>query len=946
MLATHLSIGDFLATISPFDRLPDSAREQLVKEAKLCNYAMGDAIAQRSEMSDRLFVLYCGTARELAVDPRSQRPLTLSILQPGAVIGALNWLRQIACETAIAREDVTCIEIPLAKFTQLLETQPPVREFWQNRVSPLEACELLGPEIARLALADIDLKTLSQQTAKAAQVYFLTAGRFETQHLDPHFLWFVSEGETKRLSLQETLKIKTSLRLVGLPLIDDSLQSLQQLPPQTPPKQTQTYPDIRAQGTIKAPLACFEMVAKYFGMPLRKSLLQRILERQNSFSLVLGGSIAEIMGLSAQLVQVNARSLSRVPTPALIRWRDSVAVLWETSPKALVIGTPEAGIWRYRPEQFAQFWGEQGQILLLERNATTPQQRFGLRWFLPSLARYRRVLLEVLLASFFVQLFGLANPLIIQRIIDLVISQNSLDALHVFGFFLLVVGICEAILGSLRTHLFADTTNRIDLSLGSQIIDHLLRLPLAYFDKRPVGELASRVGELEQIRSFLTGTALTVVMDTLFSVIYIAVMAIYSWKLTLVTLAVVPILAGLTLLVSPLVRQQLRVKAERNAQTQSYLVEVLSGIQTVKAQNIELRSRMSWQNRYARYVSAGFKTLVTSTLAGSASSLLNKISQLLVLWVGAYLVLQGELSLGELIAFRIIAGYVTSPIMRLSQLWQNFQETALSLERLSDIMDAPAEQDESQQGKIPMPAIAGSITYENISFRFPSSSSYQLKNINLHIQNGQFIGIVGQSGSGKSTLTKLLSRLYEPKQGRILIDNYDIHKVELYSLRSQLRIVPQDTLLFDGTVEENIALTHPDATPEAIIHAAQIAEAHDFIMELPQGYNTRVGERGSALSGGQRQRIAIARAVLQTPQLLILDEATSALDYVTEQKVCANLQQEFKGRTVLFITHRLNSIQSADSILVMAQGAIAERGTHDELIAQQGLYYCLFQQQN
>jgi len=482
------------------------------------------------------------------------------------------------------------------------------------------------------------------------------------------------------------------------------------------------------------------------------------------------------------------------------------------------------------------------------------------------------------------------------------------------------------------------------MSLGSEIIDHLLRLPLRYFEKRPVGEISTRVNELENIRQFMTGTALTVVLDSIFSVVYIVVMIIYSPVLTMVALGIIPIFILMTLIFSPLIRRQLRTKAERNAETQSYLVEVMSGIQTVKAQNIELRSRWQWQDRYARYMTAGFRTVVTSTLAGSTSHFLNQLSGLLVLWVGAYLVLNQELTLGQLIAFRIIAGYVTSPVLRLTQLWQNFQETALSLERLADIVDTPQES-EKDRFNIPMPAIKGAVKYENVSFRFKPQGPLQLNNINLSIHEKTFVAVVGQSGAGKSTLTKLLSRLYETESGRILIDGYDISKVELYSLRRQVGVVPQETLLFDGTVQENIALTNPEASTEEIISAAKVAAAHEFIMTLPNGYNTRVGERGASLSGGQRQRIALARSVLQRPNILVLDEATSALDYMTEQQVCLNLGEAFRDHTVFFITHRLSSIKSADLIIMMDNGSIVEQGTHAELMALQGRYFYLYQQQ-
>ena len=690
-------------------------------------------------------------------------------------------------------------------------------------------------------------------------------------------------------------------------------------------------------------------------MPFRKEVVRRILtdqiKRQGSISFQVCAYLSELIGLKSQLVDVPAVSINRIPTPALIRYRDSFAVLYAVDGKTVVLGLPSQGIINCQISQLVEELETdnanlqpQVRVLLLSATKETPKERFGLSWFVPYLSRYRRVLIEVFIASFFVQLAALANPLVIQLIIDKVIVQNSISTLNILGVLLLAVGVFEAVLTTLRTYLFVDTTNRIDMSLGSQIIDHLLRLPLRYFDKRPVGELSTRINELENIRQFLTGTALTVVLDALFSVVYIVVMLFYSWQLTLVGLGTIPLFVVVTLIAAPTVSRQLRTKAERNAETQSYLVEVMSGIQTVKAQNIELRSRFSWQKKYAKFVAAGFKTVLTSTLANSTSQFLSKLSSLLVLWVGAYLVLKGELTLGELIAFRIISSYVTTPILRLAQIWQNFQETGLSLERLSDIVDTPQEA-EIDRNNISLPTVNGAVKYENVSFRFAASGPLQLSNVSVEFAAGKFVGIVGQSGSGKSTMMKLLLRLYDTESGRILVDGYDISKVELYSLRRQIGVVPQDTLLFDGTVQENIALTNPDATTEEIIEAAQIAVAHEFIMTLPNGYNTRVGERGSALSGGQRQRIAIARSVLQRPKVLVLDEATSALDYPTERQICLNLARAFKGNTVFFITHRLNTVSNADTIVVMDNSRMIEQGSHQELMAAKGHYFYLYQQQ-
>ncbi|MEL6816186.1 MAG: ABC transporter transmembrane domain-containing protein, partial [Cyanobacteria bacterium J06598_3] len=466
------------------------------------------------------------------------------------------------------------------------------------------------------------------------------------------------------------------------------------------------YPVMRGREEVGSALACFAMVAQHLGMPFKRDVVKRVLanqsERLGHLSLTACGAVADLVGLKPQLAKVPATAIARLPKLALIKWRDGFAVIYETSEREYVLGVPaENKILRLSPQAFEDTWGPEGELLLVETTEQTPQQKFGLSWFTPSLKKYRGVLGTVLVASLFVQIFGLANPLMVQVIIDKVIQQNSEDTLQVLGIFLIVVAVFEALLTSLRTYLFVDTTNRIDMALGAEIIDHLLRLPLRYFDRRPVGELSSRVNELENIRQFLTGTALTVVLDALFSVVYILVMFIYSPKLTFVSLATIPAFMILTFFVSPIVRRQLRAKAERNAETQSFLVEALSGIQTVKAQNMELKTRWKWQEKYARYVSDGFKTVLTSTTAGSASGFLNKLSGLLVLWVGASLVLSGDLTLGGLIAFRIISGYVTQPLLRLTQLWQNFQETALSLERLSDIIDHPQEQAEEDRAQIP-----------------------------------------------------------------------------------------------------------------------------------------------------------------------------------------------------------------------------------------------------
>ncbi len=993
---SQAQIPEFLAQTAPFAQLKQNQLNNLSSKCQLLRYRPGQAIFEREKMPSQVVIIYEGRARQLAYDQRKQSLVSLRLVGSGEIVGWVSLMRGLPSDTLIASSDLIAIALPANQFLDYLKSEPILAQYFKEQASHNEVFELLSMELQRRADSLTSLKDVTLKLAPEAKVANVANGNVDLSKIAPEYLWLVSQGQIgtfdrgQLLLFDRTnspkLSSKGGARLIGVPFglisqaiapaVEDTtditvtdraggeiapVDKPVEIPyaPARPPEPEfdpyaprPKYPFVRGKGKIDAPLACFEMLAKQSGIRIRKDLLRRVLKDQlattGRLTLQACGGVAASMGLNPQLVGVPTNLIGRLKAPAMIRWKNSFALLFDISQRELVMAIPEKGIVRKKPEQFAEEYEDESgqvQVLLLQKLDTENKEKFNFWWFVPELGKYKGVLFQVFLASFFVQLMGLANPLLTQVIIDKVIGQRSLDTLNVLGVLMVGVALFEALLTGLRTYLFVDTTNRIDLSLSSQVIDHLLRLPLKYFDKRRVGELAGRVGELERIRQFMTGTALTVVLDALFSVIYIAVMLSYSLLMTAVALVTVPLFTLLILIVSPIVQRLLRRRAERYADAQSYLVEVLSGIQTVKAQTIELNSRWSWYERYARYVSAGFKTVLTQTSAGSVSGFLNKLSSLLLLWVGATLVLNNEMTLGELIAFRIIASNVTGSLLRFVQVWQSFQETAMSVERLRDILEAHPEADESDRNNIPLPEIQGSVRFEDISFRFADNGPLNLANINLEFTAGEFVGIVGQSGSGKSTLMKLVQRLYDPTTGRIFIDNYDLAKVELYSLRRQIGVVLQDTLLFNGSVQDNISLTNPEATTEEVIEAAKIAVAHDFIMSLPNGYNTIVGERGSSLSGGQRQRIAIARTVLQNPHLLILDEATSALDYRSEREVCDNLKQALKGRTVFFITHRLQTVQDADVILMMDQGSVAEKGKHNELMALKGFYYCLYQQQ-
>ena len=957
-----------------FNSLSEEGATRLEKSSRILRFELGQQLCEPDDIPARILVLLKGQAR--LVGRHRGRLTTVGKFGPGSVVGAASLLSGNPCENVIASDEVIACAIPDQDWADLYAAEPSFRSWCDQQLWPQELLSLL--ESFESGAAEADRSALEQlETAlKTAQHCPLDAAAIDEAVREGKRLFLTScWGEAKVGAPIHALRDIPPLdrfahRLVALPPEDVAIavapvetggglvsthdpEKAELLPPVSRFSPERNVIDslrlIRADGPIQETLACFQMLAQLMKLPFRRDSIEKVLQdnirRGLSPNLQLCGQLAASLGLHVMAAKVPAVAGTRLQVPSMLPWQGGFALVVASNEKGLRLASPKQGIITLTPEDLAASFPEGIELLLMERSNATPDQKFGPGWFWPALKRYRGVLIQVLAASFVVQLFTLANPLLIQVIIDKVISQRSLDTLQVLGIALVVVTILEGVLGSLKTFLFAETTNRIDQRLGAEVIDHLLRLPLGYFDRRPVGELGTRVAELEKIRNFLTGQALTTILDAAFSVIYILVMVVYSWLLTLIALSVLPIQIGLTVLGAPLFRRQFRAAAEENAKTQSHLVEVLTGIQTVKAQNVEMVSRWRWQDFYSQYIARTFEKTITGTALNQTSQVLQKISQLMVLWIGASMVLSGDLSLGQLIAFRIISGYVTQPLLRLSTIWQSIQELRVSFERLADVIDTPEESDEVDKSKVMLPPLKGEVRFEDLSFRFRPGQPEVLKDVNLQIDSGTFVGIVGQSGSGKSTLMKLLPRLYEPGAGRILIDGYDIAKVELYSLRRQIGIVPQDPLLFSGTVSENIALTNPEASSEDIVRAARLANAHDFIMDLPSGYSTPVGERGAALSGGQRQRVAIARTLLSNPKLLVMDEATSALDYETERKVCDNLLENLDDQTVFFITHRLSTIRQADVIVMLHQGAIVEVGTHDELMSHRGRYYALYRQQ-
>ena len=961
---------------SAFRGVSESSASTLERSCKVLRFELGAQLCDPNALPARILVILRGKARLIGC--HKGRLTTVGKFGPGSVIGAASLLSGAPCENVIAAEELIACAIPDELWRDLYFHEVSFRHWCDQQLWPQELLKLLevleqnnnGAKISAPKKLEGALEFFQRCSPDPASVKAaLAAGKL--LYITSAF-GDLTVGQSVK-SVEDLPACQPfALRLVSVPgsyfsdqsaealesrssslVTDVSVQDAEMFAPISSFSSERNLVNslrlIRGDGPLKECLACFQMLAQLMKLPFRRDAIEKVLQdnlnRGLNPNLQLCGQLATSLGLHVTASRVPSTAGTRLQVPSMLPWKGGFALVVSSNQRGLKLASPKQGIVSLEPDDLAEQFPEGIELLLVERSSSSPDQKFGLGWFWPALKRYQGVLMQVLVASFVVQLFTLANPLLIQVIIDKVISQRSLDTLQVLGIALVVVTILEGVLNSLKTFLFAETTNRIDQRLGAEVIDHLLRLPLDYFDRRPVGELGTRVAELEKIRNFLTGQALTTILDAAFSVIYIAVMLIYSGLLTLIALCVLPIQVGLTVVGAPLFRRQFRAAAEENAKTQSHLVEVLTGIQTVKAQNVEMVSRWRWQGLYSKYIARTFSKTITGTALNQTSQVLQKISQLMVLWIGASMVLSGDLTLGQLIAFRIISGYVTQPLLRLSTIWQNIQELRVSFERLADVIDTPEESDEVDKSKVMLPPLKGVVRFENLSFRFHPGQPQVLKAVNLEVPAGTFVGIVGQSGSGKSTLMKLLPRLYEPEEGRILIDSYDIGKVELYSLRRQIGIVPQDSLLFNGTVSDNIALTNQEASGEEIVQAARLANAHDFIMDLPSGYSTPVGERGSALSGGQRQRIAIARTLLSNPKLLVMDEATSALDYETERKVCDNLLASLKDLTVFFITHRLSTIRQADMIVMLHEGAVVEVGTHEKLMSQRGRYYALYRQQ-
>jgi len=698
-------------------------------------------------------------------------------------------------------------------------------------------------------------------------------------------------------------------------------------------------------------LICLATAAKILGIPADEQQLRRAYAIGSAgMDITTLLRAAKDIGLKARLVTPAPERFSKLPIPAIaILKNGNCVVVGRTREDTVTLIDPH----RSRPfslplEQFFQAWS--GEIILLTRRMSIEDlsgqlsKKFNLTWFLPVFWRFRRAFSEVIAASFGIQLFGLVTPVFFQIIIDRVLVHRGTTTLDILVIGMLFVYIFQTLITYLRGYLFVHTANKIDVILGTRLYRHISALALRFFEERRVGDTVARVRELENIRNFITGTALTLVLDTVFAVVYIAAMFYYNLTLSLVVVAALPVFALLTFLFTPVFKRQLNVRFAAYAENYSFLIESVTGIQTLKSLALEGQFRQKWEQSLARYVKMSFDTTNMANIFGSIGQMVSLLTTLGILWLGANFVMDGKMSVGELVAFNMLAGQVTRPVLRLVNIWQSFQQAQLSIDRLGDILNVPAEP-AFNPNRTTLATIAGEIVFDNVGFRYRKDGPEILRELSFKIQPGTRVGIVGRSGSGKSTIIKLIQRLYVADTGQVLIDGVDVAQVEPAWLRRQIGFVLQESFLFNGSIRDNIAIARPEATAEEVIQAARMAGADEFIRELPEGYATNVGERGGALSGGQRQRIAIARALITNPRILIFDEATSALDYESERIIMDNLDAICANRTVILIAHRLSTVEQSDTILVIDRGRLAEQGTHQQLLALGGIYKNLHNQQ-
>ncbi len=711
---------------------------------------------------------------------------------------------------------------------------------------------------------------------------------------------------------------------------------------------THSYPFYAQHSASDCSAACVVMVGQYWGKDFNINRLRELAHISRDGASLKGLATAtETLGFNSRPVKASLDRLSQQRLPAIAHWAGNhYVVVFEISAEHVIICDPAVGQKKLTHADFSQGWT--GYCLLIEPTLALKKTEGKPTdfWQLFQLIKPHKVVIaEIFIASIVLQIFGLISPIFTQLILDGAVVHKSANSLTTFGIGLLIFGGFQIAISALRQYLMVLTANRIDAALLVGFIRHTFSLPLSYFDSRHVGDIISRIQENDKIQSFITGESLGVLLDLMSVFVYSILMFVYSWKLALVTLISIPPFLILTFASTPFLKKMSREIFNASNEENSYLIEALSGVRTVKSMSVERSVRWHWEERLNKEIKQSYRGQIIGIRLQMMSSAINTISSTALIWIGASLVISGEFTIGQLFAFNMLSANVISPFQRLAGLWNNLQEVGIAIERLCDVIEAKPEED-LHSTRQDLGKLQGYVKFKNVTFRYNKDADTNvLQNINFEIKPGQTIALVGRSGSGKTTLSKLILGLYQPTAGSIEIDGQDLKNISLHSLRSQVGVVDQDTFLFSGTVKHNITLAKPGAKLPEIERAAELAGADEFINKMPMRYDTEIGEGGGMLSGGQRQRIAIARALLTNPRLLIFDEATSSLDTESERIIQENLEKIRHHRSTIIIAHRLSTVQKADLILVLDKGVLVESGNHDQLMKKRGQYYYLNQQQ-
>ncbi len=711
-----------------------------------------------------------------------------------------------------------------------------------------------------------------------------------------------------------------------------------------PPVQGNEHDNSNRRLDVKTGLYCMSYLAKHRDVKLSMSDLNQQFGNLSEFPATEMIRAYSDLGIKCKAATVDGKSVRKMSLPAIIQLEDQYLVLKSIDEDiAVVHALGQTEDLRY--ELNALLDACQHQLILVSAEEMAAEKQFGFKWFVNAIWQYKSIMRETLIASFFIQLFALVTPLFFMIVIDKVFSHNNLSTLNVLIFAMVVVSLFDVILNGIRTYLLSHTTNRVDMKLGMRLFKHMMALPMSYFESRRTGDTIARIKEVEVIRNFLTGSSLTVLIDLFFVFVFIAVMYLFSAKLATIVLISLPLFFLVSFVMTPLMKSKLEDKHDKIAENQSFLVETLNGMEMIKSGAIESQQQRAWEKRLSDYAKCSFNSTTLSNLINQSQGLISKMLTVILLFIGAKLVLAGELSVGQLIAFNMLTSRVIAPIQRLAQIWQEFTSARVSIKRVADILDMPTEP-MMLTGKTELPPLAGDIEFVDVSFKYHDNSPSALQNVSFTVGQGEVVGVVGSTGSGKTTLVKLLQRLYVPTAGKVMIDGHNVISMDGGWLRSQIGVVAQDFVLFNRTIKDNITLGDLSITDEQVVEVCKLVGAHDMIVSLAEGYDTLLQERGLGLSTGQRQNIALARALVSDPKILILDEATSALDYESEHAFQMNFKKMTEGRTTFVVAHRLSTLRHADRILTVEGGQLIENEHPEKLLASGGRFSHLYDMHN